>query len=176
MKLAPNHRTWHRCSLAALGAAACLLVAGPLTAQDDDDDHADALTHQADRVAATPSSWSEAARMHRQAGMLRRQGDMRSYVSFVHAARLFYHAGELRDSEEMFEAAGDRAREAGDVYNAAIAYFSAAMVADENGRAREAQELGWRGQKLARSDKLNVDQRDDLSRRFTVIDGPGKRY
>lgn len=171
MKLAPIHRA----AIALLAVVACLLVAAPAAAQDDDA-RADALTHEAERVAATATSWAKAAHMHREAAMLRNPSDMRSYVSYLHAARLFYHAGELRDSEAMFEAAGDRARHAGDAYNAAMAYFNGAIVAEENGRAREAQALGWKGEKLARSNRLNADQRSDLARRYRVTEARGKRY
>lgn len=155
--------------LAALIGVCGLLPARPAAAQDGDV-RADALTTEAHRTAEDLNAWREAARLHREAGQLREKGDMRAYVSFVHAARLYYHAGELRDSERMFEAAGERALDVGDVYNAAVAFLNGAAVAEENGRGRQAQQLGWRAEELSRSSLLNTVQRGDLLRRYHVLE------
>lgn len=159
-----------RTSMLAVLVGACgLLPARPAAAQEDDA-RADALTAEAYRITADVETWTDAARLHREAGELRGQGDMRAYVSFLHAARLYYHAGELRDSERMFEAAGERAAGVGDAYNAALAFLSGAAVAEENGRDKQAQELGWRAEELSRSTLLSTAQRGDLLRRYRVLE------
>ena len=164
-----SHALLRATTLSLLVGACSLLPAGPLAAQDDDA-RADELSAEAHRIAEDMTRWAEAARVHEESGLLRMKGDTRAYLSFSHAARLYYHAGELRDSEKMFEAAGDRALETGDVYNAAIAFFNAAAVAQENGRDRDAQKLGWKAHKLSRSQLLNDEQRKSLTSRYQVLE------
>lgn len=157
-----------RTSMLTVLVAVCGLSPARPAAAQDGDARADALTAEAYRITEDLETWTEAARLHRESGELRGKGDMRAYVSFTHAARLYYHAGALRDSEQMFEAAGEQALDVGDVYNAALAFLSGAAVAEENGRARQAQQLGWRAEELSRSRLLNTGQRGDLLRRYRV--------
>ena len=164
-----SHALLRVTTLALLVGACSLLPASPLSAQDDDV-RADELSAEAHRIAHDMNQWAQAARKHEESGLLRLKGDTRAYLSFAQAARLYYHAGELRNSEKMFEAAGERALEVGDVYNAAVAFFNAAAVAQENGRDRDAQKLGWKAQKLTRSQLLNDEQRKDLTSRYKVLD------
>lgn len=162
-------------NLAPIRLAALAVLVGvcgqlpPRPAAAQEEARADALTREAHLLASDMERWSEAARMHRESGQLRPKGDTRGYVSFLQAARLYYHAGELTDSEKMFEEAGERALEVGDVYDAAVAFLNGAAVAEENGRKREAQELGWRAEELSRSVLLDEDQRRDLVKRFRVL-------
>lgn len=163
-----NHSLLRISALALLVGVCGLLPTHPAAAQDDV--RADELSAEAHRIASDMTRWAEAARMHEESGLLRMKGDTRAYLSFSHAARLYYHADDLRASEKMFEAAGDRALEVGDVYNAAVALLNGAAVAQEDGRDRDAQKLGWKAQKLSGSKLLNDEQRQSLASRYRVLE------
>lgn len=150
--------------------AFALLTASPLAAQQDDA-RADALTAEALSAASSTRDWLAAARLHEASGRLRAGGDARSTASFVDAARFYYYAGELRDSERMFEAAGESAHDGGDAFTAALAYLDGASVAAENGRHRASQKLGWRAEALSRDPGLDPEHRLALARRFRVLHG-----
>lgn len=150
--------------------AFALLTASPLAAQQDDA-RADALTAEALSAASSTRDWLAAARLHEASGRLRAGGDARSTASFVDAARFYYYAGELRDSERMFEAAGESAHDGGDAFAAALAFLDGASVAAENGRRRASQKLGWRAEALSRDPGLDETHRLALARRFRVLHG-----
>lgn len=168
------HDSLLRLTALTLFVGICGLVPAHPVAAQDDGDRADALSTDAHRIASDMTRWAEAAQMHEESGLLRMRGDTRAYLSFSHAARLYYYADDLRASEKMFESAGDNALDVGDVYNAAISYLNAAAVAEQNGREREAQKLGWKAERLSRSQLLNDEQRNHLTRRYQVLSGAGR--
>lgn len=158
--------------LASLIAASVLSGQSPPASSPEDvardRERAAELAREADRLAVDMEKWSKAARLYEESALLHPVGDLEGYASFVNAGNFHYYAGHRGSARRMFEAAGRLALEHGEVYNAAVCFLNAAVIAKENGEKEKVAENGLKAQKLARSSVLTAEQRTTLLHRFAT--------
>ncbi len=130
------------------------------------------LALEADSLAKRVAEWSKAARMYEQSALLHPKGELEGYASFVNAGNFHYFAGNETAARRMFEAAGRLALEHGEVYNAAVCFLNAALIAQESGEEEKEAENALKAQKLSRSSALTDDQRALLLGRIQTVESP----
>ncbi len=121
------------------------------------------FTANSDRFSA---NLERAWRMHAEVLGMRTAGEAR----YVHCAQmhghLAYHMGNLKESQEAFEAAGEGAMLRGEIYDAATSFVYAALTAASRSRFADARRLGQRAALLVESPVLNAEERMTLERRL----------
>ncbi len=144
------------------------LSAGALAAQDVDLNRAMALESEAAQLmdANDPGSWSDAAKLLRQAAAARPEGDAQARRNLFQASRLAYYRGHETRALNELEDLADRALDEGDVLTAAQALADAAWIANEEGLGGKTLDLSKRAKKLALSPLISDAQRAALQDRF----------
>lgn len=128
------------------------------------------LARQASELTTKFANFGKAARLYERSALLvAPEGDLEGYASFVNAANLYYYANNKPAARRMFEAAGRLALENGEVYNAAICYVNAGLIAQETNEREKAAENGLRAQKLSNSSALTAAQRKMLTGYFQQV-------
>ena len=159
--------------LALTVAAAPKLGAQAPATPEENRVRAEELTREADQLATQMKKWSKAARMYEESALLRPKGDLEGYASFVNAGNFHFYAGNEKAARRMFEAAGRLALENGEVYNAAVCYLNAALIAKEAKEREKVAENGLKARKLANSSALTSEQREYLLRHFPPVEVAG---
>lgn len=149
------------------------LAAQASTGQPDDPERnrirAAELAREADQLALQMKEWSKAARTYEESALLHPEGDLEGYAAFVNAGNFHYFAGNEKAARRMFEAAGRLALENGEVYNAAVCYLNASLIAKETRELEKMTENGFKARKLVRSPALTSEQRTALMRHFEQV-------
>lgn len=137
---------------------------------DRDRQRAAELALEADSLAKRVAEWSKAAQMYEESALLHPKGELEGYASFVNAGNFHYYAGNETSARRMYEAAGQLALENGEVYNAAVCFLNAALIAQESGDEDKVAENGLKAEKLSRSSALTEEQRTTLLGRIQWVD------
>ena len=105
-------------------------------------------------------------RMHAEVLGMRTAGEAR----YAHCAQvqghLAYHMGNLKEAQEVFEAAGEGAMLRGEAFDAATSFVYAALSAASRSRFFDAQRLGQRAALFVESPLLSAEERMTLERRL----------
>lgn len=130
-----------------------------------DDESADRLLAEAVALEADQSSWVKAAKLYAKSADLRAYGDIRAHTALERAGELLYFSDRPTQARRMLAKAGDRALEAGEVYEGALAY-TAAVEMGLKGAVSSREDLGLTYYRLAlrlsESPILTTSQREDL--------------
>lgn len=110
---------------------------GPRTNQQlvIDVDRSDKMYRQAFRMETDNQNWKKAADQYVESARLRPYGDLKAYVALNRAGQIYSHlGGNARAAHRAFAAAGIRAMETGQVYEAAMAFANAAELSQQDRR------------------------------------------
>lgn len=124
------------------------------------------LHRQAFQSEIDQKNWSRAAELYVESANLRPYGDMKAYAALDRAGKLFSHSGKMRDAHRAFAAAGLRALETDRVYEAALAFASAAETSQLDARdLRLGPNYLRMVHRLSESPALTPDQRKLIRQR-----------
>ena len=127
-----------------------------------DPTRAAALEEQAQALHDTPSRWSEASRLYREAAELRADDDDQKVSALRMAAWTAHYARRSREALEHAEAAGRLSLRRGDLVQAGEALADAAHLARALGQADRAETLAQEVRLLAGSPFLADGEREAL--------------
>lgn len=168
------HLTRGACALAALSLLPISVAAQETTPFDarevvEDDRTADRLHQEAVALEARVATWSRAAHLYGESAELRSYGDVQAYVDYERAGQLYFARNQPENARQMYEKAGDRALEAGKVYEAARAYAGAAELVAHHGAQPLDEGVALRhfemARRLSESPLLTETQRRDIQSR-----------
>ncbi len=108
----------------------------------------------------------EATWRHGRVAMLRSEDDARRFECLRQQAQMLYALGNTEASRLYLEEAGQQAEETDDLYNAAMTYVDAAILAQETGDRWGARELAVKARALVSSPSLDIDQRAAILKRL----------
>ncbi len=128
---------------------------------------AERLEYQAEGRLAHMDQWKEAAKELRTAASLRPEGDPKAIEDLILAGKLSFYRGGAISALRDLRLAGERALQEGFVQLAARAFVDAAWVANEDGRASEAQEFGKRAQLLSHSPMIDDQLKEEIRARLS---------
>lgn len=130
-----------------------------------DNQAADRFFAEAVALEADQSSWVKAAKLYARSADLRAYGDLRAHTALVRAGDLLYFRDRPTEARRMLAKAGERALEAGKVYEAAVTYAAAVELGLEGARSsRDDLDLTYYrlALRLSESPLLTTPQREDL--------------
>lgn len=168
----------HLLNAGAFALCAVLLVPNAVLAQNGDVprtvdqlvidvDRSDVMHQEAFQMEADNQNWNEAAERYVESAQLRPYGDLQAYVALNRAGKMFSHAGKTRDARRAFADAGVRALETGDVYQAAMAYATAAELAQKDRRDGQlVLDYARTAYRLGEAPALTDDQREQIHNRL----------
>lgn len=161
--------------------AACLLlvpqaVSGQATAEWRGDTYA-ALDQLHDEAMAPVLSsttefsqaLAEAAEKHEGVAALRGSDDARTFDCLKKQAFLLHATGDLTDARRHMKRAAEHAEEMGHVYEAAMAYVDAAILARDAGNGIAAAYLASRAERLSSFGFLESQERDRIVNRIAGL-------
>lgn len=133
-----------------------------------DVDRAETLFQEAFRLSADNQNWNKAAEKYVESARLRPYGDLQAYVALNRAGQIFSHLGKEVAARRAFAAAGVRALETGQIYEAAVAYANAAELAQQDRRNnnRRASNYLVIAHRLSEAPMLSDEQRKRVHRRL----------
>jgi tetratricopeptide (TPR) repeat protein len=111
---------------------------------------------------------SAIARLHAEAASLRDWDDPRARECWWLQGALLYGLGEHDDALVYFEKAAQHALANHDHANAANTFLDSALVLEEQGRTREAQELIRRAHDMTLVDEIPISERRRIQQRITI--------
>lgn len=130
---------------------------------------ADRLFEQAVALEGEYRHWGDAAKLYARSADLRTYGDIRAYQAYERAGQLLF-GKNAEQARQMFVKAGNRALEAGAVYEAGLAFASAAELVARHGARPLNEGLGQKhfetALRLSDSPLLTESQRMDLKNRI----------
>lgn len=132
-----------------------------------DVDRSDRMYREAFRLEADNRNWTRAAERYVESARLRPYGDLKAYVALNRAGIIFVHTGDERAARRAFAAAGVRALETGQVYEAAMAFASAAELAGQDRRdGRLVLDYARMAHRLSEAPSLSEEQRQRIRDRM----------
>lgn len=134
-----------------------------------DNQTADRLHEQAVALQADVDTWTKAAKLYAKSAQLRPYGDLRAYADYERAGQLLFAKNRVEMARRMYVKAAERALEAGRVYEAALAYASAAQFVAHYGARPVDEDVGLKhfemALRLSESPLLTEEQRIKIKSR-----------
>lgn len=132
-----------------------------------DVDRSDRMFRQAFRLSANNQNWKKAADQYVQSAQLRPYGDLKAYVALNRAGQIYSHLDNARAARRAFAAAGVRAMETAQVYEAAMAFADAAELSQQDRRdVRYGLDYARMAHRLSETRLLTEEQRKRIRNRL----------
>lgn len=145
-------------------------ASGPRTSEQlvIDVDRSDRMYREAFRMETNNQNWEKAADRYVESARLRPYGDLKAYVALNRAGQVYSHLGNERAARRAFAAAGVRALETGQVYEAAMAFANAAELAGQDRRdGRYVLNYLRMAHRLSEAPSLTEEQRTQIRNRLS---------
>lgn len=111
----------------------------------------------------------EVAEQHAKVADLRRENDVERFDCLQKQAALLYYVGDLNEARKYMKRAAEHARASGHVFEAAMAYVDAALIAKSAGNATAAAFLAHQARTMSSFTFLEEGERDAILARISGI-------
>jgi len=110
----------------------------------------------------------EVARQHQAIANLRTANDVDRFECLQKQAAMLYYTGDLQGAQNFMKRAAEHAATMGHVYEAAMAYVDAALVANQAGNGTAALYFAAQARQLSQFGFLSSDQRQAIQGRLVT--------